>query len=297
MQVKVGDILLEVDRHGSYDDPAVILIAGLGFQLIDWPTGFCDQLVAAGFQVIRFDNRDIGLSHKFEEAGIPDLATVMSARMSGADPVVPYQLTDMAADVIGLMDALGLPQAHIVGMSMGGMISQILAASYPDRVSSLTSIMSSSSDPSLPGPAPAAAAILSSAPLSQEMVEIVDFGLRVNEVIGSLSFRWDKADLTAHIAACVERSYCPQGYMRQYAAVMAATSRRKLLSKVTGPSLVIHGENDPLVQPVCGRDVADHIKDARFELVPGMGHDLSPALCDHLAGLIAPHIQGAEQSK
>ncbi|MEH6402892.1 MAG: alpha/beta hydrolase [Sneathiella sp.] len=289
-QIEVNGITLEAERIGSPSAPAVFLIAGLGFQLIDWPLSFAEKLVEAGYQVIRFDNRDIGLSQKLEEEGLPDLGAIIQEKMAGGTPDVPYDLSHMAADVIGLMDAFSIDKAHIVGMSMGGMIAQILAANHASRCLSLTSIMSTTGDPSLPQADPEIMAVLVSAPSSQDKKDIVEFGLKVNDTIGSPGFRWDRSALQAHIEACFDRSYCPTGFMRQMAAVSTAKPRRQMLSKVAVPTLVIHGEDDPLVPASGGRDVADHISGASFKLVSGMGHDLSPSLCDQLAELIVPHL-------
>ncbi|OUR80536.1 hypothetical protein A9Q83_01000 [Alphaproteobacteria bacterium 46_93_T64] len=291
--IETRNVALEVESHGNPDDPAVVLIAGLGFQLIDWPLSFCETLVDAGYRVIRFDNRDIGLSQKLDDKGVPDPANVAQDKLEGNIPNVPYRLSDMAEDVANILDVLEVEQAHIVGMSMGGMIAQLFAFQHSSRCLSLTSIMSSSSDSSLPGPSPEASAILASAPQSQEILDIVQFGLRVNEAIGSPAFRWDRAELIKHIQTCCKRCYSPGGYMRQYAAVMAAPSRREILEGIAVPSLVIHGDADPLVQLACGADVAAHIPDAIFEKVSGMGHDLSPSLCAHLATLVLPHFGGA----
>ncbi|MBE7636006.1 alpha/beta fold hydrolase [Sneathiella sp. P13V-1] len=292
MKIEAGELTFEVDRQGDPAAPTVILIAGLGFQLIDWHQNFCSPLVDAGFQVIRFDNRDVGLSDKLEEGGVPDLAAVMGAKLSGTFPDTPFTLEDMAADVSNILSALDISAAHIVGMSMGGMIAQLFALNYPEKTLSLTSIMSSSSEIDLPGPNEAAAAILASAPLSQEMADIVRFGLEVNDVIGSPGFRWDASELEAHIKACVSRCYCPTGYMRQYAAVMAAPGRRQRLKSLTTPTLVIHGSEDPLVQAPCGQDVSNSIPGAQYVEVAGMGHDLSPLLCSRLAELVLPHVRG-----
>ncbi|WP_025897444.1 alpha/beta fold hydrolase [Sneathiella glossodoripedis] len=282
---------IEYERIGEAGNPVVLLIAGLGFQMIDWPLDMCKKLAAAGYQVIRFDNRDIGLSEKLSASGIPDIQKILHDKGQGKHIQLPYQLEDMAKDVSELLKALDISAAHIVGMSMGGMIAQIVAASFPEQTLSLTSIMSSSSDPSLPGPTDDASTILASAPASQNKEDIVAFGLKVNEVIGSPGFRWPLKLLQAHIEACIERSYCPDGYMRQYAAVLAAGSRVELLHKISVPTLVIHGSNDPLVQPVCGRNVADHVTGSRYVEVSGMGHDLSPALCAHLADLLLDHLK------
>ncbi|WP_169566685.1 alpha/beta fold hydrolase [Sneathiella limimaris] len=290
VKASCNGIELEYEVIGNQGDPVIILIAGLGFQLIDWPRAFCEKLANEGFQVIRFDNRDVGLSEKLDHFGIPNPVEIFQAKLAGNKPDVPYHLTDMAADVVALVDNLAISKAHIVGMSMGGMIAQLLAIHYPDRALSLTSIMSSSSDPSLPGPTEEAGAVLASAPQSQEKSDIIDFGLKVNSVIGSTGYPWNKVALEAHIGACIDRCYSPGGYMRQYSAVMAAPSRREELKRITARTLVIHGSADTLVQPACGEDVANHIPNSQFELVEGMGHDLSPDLCDHLADLILPHI-------
>ncbi len=292
-QVKAGDITLEIDRVGDPQEPAIILIAGLGFQLIDWPREFCETLADQGYQVIRFDNRDVGMSQKLEHLGVPDIPAVMAGKAAGNPPRVPYQLPDMAGDVIALMDALSLDRAHIVGMSMGGMIAQLLAAQYPARCFSLTSIMSTSGEASVSAPKSEAMGVISSAPASQEMSDIVEFGLKVNDVIGSPGYRWDKDALQKHIEACFNRGYCPTGYMRQMSAVFSAQPRRELLTTIDLPTLVIHGLDDPLVPASGGQDVADHIPDAKLELVAGMGHDLSPSLCTYLATLVLPHFKAA----
>lgn len=271
-----NSIEIAYERHGNLSDPAIVLIAGLGFQLIDWPVTMCETLVAGGYQVIRFDNRDIGLSQKMSMVSFP------------------YQLEDMAKDVSDLIKELSLQKAHIVGMSMGGMIAQLMAILHPEQVLSLTSIMSTSSDPLLPGPSAETASILAMAPQTTHKEAIVAFGLKVNEVIGSPGFRWPTNALKAHIEACIDRSYSPAGYMRQYAAVLSSQSRRKKLTTIKAPSLVIHGQDDPLVPLACGQDVADHIEGSRFISVAGMGHDLSPSLCDHLAKLILAHVNGVK---
>lgn len=289
-QIKAGDITLEVERIGDPADPAIILIAGLGFQLIDWPLSFCERLARHGYQIIRFDNRDVGQSQKLEHFGIPDMAAVLAGKASGNPVAVPYQLLDMAGDVIALMDALSLEKAHITGMSMGGMISQLIAAHYPDRCLSLTSIMSTSGEASVSAPHPEAMAVITGAPASQDKKDIVAFGLKVNDVIGSPDYRWDRGDLTRHIEACIDRGYCPSGYLRQMSAVFSAEPRRELLAALSLPTLVIHGLDDLLVPASGGQDVADHVPDAQLALVPGMGHDLSPALCAHLANIMVPYF-------
>jgi pimeloyl-ACP methyl ester carboxylesterase len=281
---------LEYETFGEASSPAVILIAGLGFQLIDWPEDFCIQIANKGFFVLRFDNRDVGLSQKLEEKGVPDLVRVISQLQAGKNPEVPYHLTDMAGDVHGLLDALEIEQAHIVGMSMGGMIAQLMAIFYPEKVFSLTSIMSSSGARHLPPPSAAANTVLMKAPESNDLEDVIAFGMEVNDVIGSPGFRWNHDELKDHVRACVERCYCPEGYLRQYTAVQSSSSRTRELPNITAPTLVIHGLDDLLVSHEAGEDTARLIPNARLELVKGMGHDLSPALCNHLLTLILPHL-------
>lgn len=284
-------LFLEYDTFGARSDPAVILIAGLGFQLIDWPVTFCERLAANGFFVIRFDNRDIGLSQKLEEELVPDLVALGDKISAGVALDLPYNLTDMMEDVVGVLDALSIDAVHLIGMSMGGMIAQLIAIHYPERLRSLTSIMSSSGSSDLPPPNAAATTILMSASASEDLSDVVAFGLNVNDVIGSPGFKWNRDDLTEHIRSCVERCYYPAGYVRQYAAVLGSPSRACSLPNITAPTLVIHGTEDLLVLSEAGEETARLIPNARLELVEGMGHDLSPDLCDHLAGLILPHIK------
>lgn len=281
---------LEYETFGSNTDPVVVLVAGLGFQLVDWPTAFCERLAKNGFLVVRFDNRDIGLSQKLEDQPIPDLVALGEKLRVGTSVEIPYHLMDMMTDVIGLLDALSIEKVHLVGMSMGGMIAQLTAIHHPQRLLSLTSIMSSSGSSSLPPPTAAAATVLMSAPASQDLSDVVEFGLTVNDVIGSPGYKWNREALTEHIRHCVDRCYYPAGYVRQYAAVLAAKSRASLLPTVVTPTLVIHGTEDMLVLQEGGKETARLIPNSRLELVDGMGHDLSPSLCEHLADLILAHI-------
>lgn len=289
-QVEIGSINLEVEMFGSKENPAVILIAGLGFQLIDWPVSFCETLADAGFYIVRFDNRDVGKSDRLEHLGLPDMEKVIAVRSGGEIPEVPYSLFQMAGDVVQLMDALDLEKAHIAGMSMGGMITQLMAIHHSRRCLSMTSIMSSSGEPSVSVPDPEAMAAISGAPASPAREDIIAFGLGVNDVIGSPGFRWDRDALSAHIGHCVDRGVSPTGYMRQMAAVFTAPSRREELKKVPIPALVIHGTDDRLVPISAGQDTADHIPGAKMVPVEGMGHDLSPDLCVRLAEIMISHL-------
>lgn len=291
-KVKAQSINLEVETFGDKGKPAVILIAGLGFQLIDWPVSFCEALAEVGFHVVRFDNRDVGKSDRLEHLGLPDMEKVIAARSGGDIPEVPYSLNEMAEDVVHMLDALGLEKAHIVGMSMGGMITQLMAIHHSNRCLSMTSIMSSSGEASVSVPDPEAMAAISGAPASPARDDIITFGLGVNDVIGSPGFRWDRGALSAHIGHCVDRGVSPTGYMRQMAAVFTAPSRRDDLKKITVPALVIHGTDDRLVPISAGQDTADHIPGSIMVPVEGMGHDLSPDLCVRLAEIMIPHLKG-----
>ncbi|MEH6545980.1 MAG: alpha/beta hydrolase [Sneathiella sp.] len=290
-KVKSNGLVIEYETFGLPSDPAIVLIAGLGFQLIDWPVTFCERLATTGFFVIRFDNRDIGLSQKLVENPVPDLVALGETIRSGNALDLPYNLTDMMKDVVGILDALTIDSVHLIGMSMGGMIAQLVAIHYPKRLKSLTSIMSSSGSSALPPPTAAATTVLMSAPASEDLSDVVAFGLNVNDVIGSPGYRWNREELTAHIRRCVERCYYPAGYVRQYAAVLGSPSRAGSLPELTTPTLVIHGTEDLLVLSEAGKETARLIPNAHLELVEGMGHDLSPALCDHLADLILPHLK------
>ena len=296
-QVNANGLTLEYESLGSADDPALILIMGLGAQLVRWPLAFCEKLVARGFRVIRFDNRDIGLSTKFDEAPVPALSTLMAQRLARLPMRVPYTLTDMAADTVALMDALQIDRAHLVGTSMGGIIAQIVAADYPQRVLSLTSIMSTSGNLALPPPAPAASAMLMArAPHPNQLEEYVQHGLKAMRVLGSPAAQFDEQRARERLITEVKRSYCPGGFARQMAAVIASGDRRASLRRIKAPTMVIHGAEDPLIPPACGRDTAANIPGAEFRIIPGMGHDLPPMFFDVLVDSIASVAQRASKA-
>lgn len=286
-QAAANGIKIEYERFGPEDAAPLLLIMGLGAQLTLWPVELCEALVARGFHVIRYDNRDVGLSTKFDAAGVPDLPAVLGAVMSGQDPRVAYHLGDMAADAVGLLDALGIETAHIVGASMGGMIAQLVAATYPDRTRSLTSIMSTTGNPLLPPATPAAIAALMSRPQGGDVDSLVEFGVNTARVIGSPAYPADEAALRARVRRDFERSFYPAGFARQMAAIYANGDRRGRLAKVSAPTLVIHGTADPLVPVEGGRDTAASILGAELIEIDGMGHDLPLPLVDRIADAIA----------
>lgn len=286
-QVKANGISIEYESFGPESADPVLLIMGLGAQLTLWPVELCEALVSRGFRVIRYDNRDVGLSTKFVDAPVPQLPAVLAAVMSGQDPKVSYRLDDMAADAAGLLDALGLERAHIVGASMGGMIAQLFAAAYPARTLSLTSIMSTTGNSSVPPASPEAIGVLMSRPQGGDVDAVVEFGVKAARVIGSPAYPADEAVLRARVRRDVERSNYPAGFARQMAAIYANGDRRAKLASITAPTVVIHGAADPLVPVEGGRDTAASIKGAELIEIEGMGHDLPLALIDRIADAIA----------
>lgn len=271
-QATANGINIEYEVHGPEKGEPLLLIMGLGAQLTRWSPKMIEGLVGKGYKVIAYDNRDVGLSHKFEEAGPANLADPSKAA---------YTLDDMADDAAGLLDALGVKKAHVVGASMGGYIAQTLAVRHPQRVVSLVSIMSSTGNPSLPGPTPAAQqALMNRAPNGASLDEIVEVAFKAETAIGSPGYRIPEAELRARIRSDSERSYYPVGVGRQMAAIMASGDRRKALKTIRCPTVVLHGADDPLVPPAGGEDTAANIMGAELRLIPGMGHDFPDALAD-----------------
>lgn len=288
-QVIANGIRIEAERRGSLEAPALLLVRGLGTQMVQWPESFVAAL-AAERNVILFDNRDVGLSQKLDDAGVPELRAVMSGDASD----VPYRLSDMAADAVGVLDAFGVDSAHVFGMSMGGMIVQEMAARFPERVRGLISMMSTSGDPSLPPPTPAAMAVLLEAPERPDDREcVVEHGLAGRRVVGSPGHPDPDDVVRDELGRAFDRCNHPQGVARQLAAVMASGSRVPLLARISAPTLVIHGADDPLVPLEGGLDTARHIPGAALEVIEGMGHDLPLALVPRLVDLILRHTEKA----
>ncbi|MEM8694837.1 MAG: alpha/beta hydrolase [Pseudomonadota bacterium] len=295
MKVTANGLEIEVEDHGNPDDPPLLLIMGFTGQLSLWPDAFVDELVARGFRVIRYDNRDIGLSHKFDgvKASNP-IWHMLVKRFLPNRRMAPYRLEDMAADAAGVLDALGIERAHVLGVSMGGMISQIMAAEYPDRLLSLMPVMTSTNAPGLPGPDAEVRKILFQAvrnrPETEE--EAVAAGMRFFTAIGSPGGEERRAEIEELIRRNVARSFYPEGASRQMAAIIDTGNLRPWARRVQADTLVIHGEADPLILHPCGKDVADTIDGARFELVQGMGHDLPQEKHGLLADMVAGHSLG-----
>ena len=291
-QIAANGVTLEYETHGDPANPPLLLIMGLGAQLTLWPIELVEALVARGYHVIRYDNRDIGLSTKFTHAGVPELPAVMMALMSGKMPALPYMLTDMADDAAALLTALGIDKAHIVGASMGGMIAQLVAINHPGRVLSLTSIMSTTGNPALPPAKPEAMAALMERPATAELTDILALGLRISRAIGSPGYPAPEDRLRERIKRDFRRSFHPTGAARHMAAIMADGDRRERLKRVTAPTLVIHGEDDPLVPVEGGKDTAAAIPGAKLLTIPRMGHDLPLELVGQIADAIAGVAKG-----
>jgi pimeloyl-ACP methyl ester carboxylesterase len=280
-------IALEYDVWGESGDP-VLIIAGHAGQLTAVPDAFMAELVARGFRPIRFDNRDVGLSTGFDAAGLPDFNAVRAAMAAGRPPPVAYTLVDMAADAVGLLDALGVERAHVFGGSMGGMIAQLVAADYPDRVKSLVSFMSSSGAPHLPTPAADVAAVMQ-APIAPagDLAAIVEHKINIFRRIGSPAYPTPVAVMRERFTAEAKRSLTPGGVARQSAAILATGDRRERLKTIRCPTVVIHGAEDPLVPLAAGEDTARHIPGAVLRVVSGMGHDFPDALAPVLADAVS----------
>lgn len=290
--VESNRIKLAYEIEGDPAGEPLLLIAGLGLQLTSWPSAFRRQLVNQGFRVIRFDNRDCGLSTKLEQHGKPNLHLAVFQSLWRMPVFAGYTLYDMAKDAVGLLDALGIERAHVVGASMGGMIAQILAGQHRERVLSLTSMMSTSGRPGLPGPTPAAHQALFSRPQGRDLHSIVEHQIGVLRVLGSPAYPTPESELRVRILESARRNVCPRGMGQQVMAVASSGDRGALLRSVRTPTMIIHGSADPLVPVACGRDCARLVRDAYFHEVEGMGHDLPPALERPLADLIAAHCHG-----
>lgn len=277
-QITANRLRIEAETFGPDTGETILLIMGLGAQLTRWPLGLIDLLTKRGYRVIRFDNRDVGLSQKFHEAGPADMAAIMQALAAGQKPVSAYTLHDMAADAAGVLAAFSVQRAHIVGASMGGMIAQLVAVNHPERTLSLTSIMSTTGNPSLPPAKPEAMAVLMTRPPANDFEAFVTHGIKAQKTIGSPGYPTDEAELRARIVADFQRSNYIDGVGRQMAAIAACGDRREVLKGIVAPTVVVHGESDPLVPIEGGLDTAANIRGAEFRSVPGMGHDLPAAL-------------------
>jgi pimeloyl-ACP methyl ester carboxylesterase len=288
---KVGELELCYETFGSRDDPAMLLVMGLGTQMLGWPDGFCEQLASHGFFVIRYDNRDIGRSTHLKDRRPPTIRQLLLRDKSAA----AYSLADMAADGIGLLDTLGIERAHVAGASMGGMIAQLMAANHPEHVLSLASIMSNTGHrwKGMPG--------LRIYPMfirrpPDDRQGAIESTVSTFRMIGSPSFPFDEEELRRIAHLSYERGYNPAGTARQLAAIITSGDRAADLRKITAPTVVIHGTRDLMVRPSGGRETARAIADARLVEIEGMGHDLPRAVWDRIVDAIVSNAERADAS-
>lgn len=296
-QFSAHGIQLEVETFGDPSHPALLLIMGLGMQLTAWPDDFCQALASAGYHVIRFDNRDIGLSSKIRARMRVNLPMAAVRYALGLPIPSPYRIDDMAADALGVLDALGIRAAHIVGASMGGMIAQNLVATHPDRCLSLTSIMSSSGDRRMPRASLKVTRLLiARAPGKGSFERRVEHYVRLFRALGGPGFQATDAQLRERLTRSLRRSYYPDGTVRQLLAIVASGDRSDLLRKINRPTLVLHGSADPLIPVAHGVDCARKIPAATLKLIPGMGHDLPPTLLPLLSDAILAHVRAVDSN-
>lgn len=285
-----GSVQIFYETFGDPADPALLLVNGLGSQCISYRAEWCEKFAAEGFLVIRFDNRDTGLSTKFSDVE-PNLAAVATAIADRKPPPVAYTLSDMAGDAVAVLDAVGASRAHVMGVSMGGMIVQTLAIEHPDRLRSMTSVMSTTGDLDVGLPSPEALRHLLSPPAADRS-GYIDRYLEGLRIWGSPAC-YEEGRLTAFAGEAFDRCFEPNGQARQTMAIMASGSRSDALRGARVPTLVIHGDADKLVDPSGGRRTAEVIPGARFELIEGMGHDYPPQYWDRLVALVTAHAKAA----
>ncbi len=295
-KVKANNIEIEYETFGDPSSKPLLLVMGLGDQMIGWEEEFCEKLVEKGFYVIRFDNRDVGLSTKFEEAGVPhgkDIVKAIDLLRRGKEVQAPYKMEDMADDAIGLLDALNIDKTHICGLSMGGSIVQEMAIKYPSRVLSLTSIMSTTGRSDLPQPKPKAMKILMT-PIPEERDAYIEYSVNLEHVLNGSGFLFDEEKVRERAAIAYDRSFYPEGVARQLIAGLASGSRKTKLASVNIPTLLIHGGDDPLVPLEGGKDTAESIPGAELLIIEDMGHELPPEAWPRIIDAIAANADKAK---
>jgi pimeloyl-ACP methyl ester carboxylesterase len=288
-----GDIELEYELIGPEGGAPLVLVMGIGAQLVHWPDGLCAAIAARGFRVVRFDHRDVGLSTKLAHAGVPPVPALIARRLCGLPVTAPYTLADMAEDVVGLCDALGFDRAHVVGASMGGMIAQAMAIAHPRRVRTLTSMMAHSGELRFSFGHPRAMAALLGGPV-QSREEAMARAESFYRAVGGRGFPFDVAYVRARAARSYDRCYYPAGFARHLAAVVASLPRTPALRTLAVPTLVLHGTDDRLVLPLAARALARSIPRATLRFIDGMGHDLPEGAWPAIADAVAAHARAAE---
>lgn len=288
---KINDIDIMAEDKGDAGDVPLILVRGLGTQMINWHDSFLDALRGHGLRPIIFDNRDVGETQKFGEHGKIDLVGLIAAKKTGQTPKLPYTISDMAADVIGVMDAFDIEQAHIMGISMGGVIVQRCALDHRERLLSMTSIMSTSGSPDVPRPsAEVQAHLLSGVSDPNDRDAVLANSLKGDLMWASPGYPIPEEERLAGIGRAYDRCYYPEGIGRQYAAMIASMGEPERLAEITTPTLVIHGSDDTLIDVECGRDTARRIDGAELHEIPGMGHEIPPGLSQTIADLMGSFI-------
>lgn len=294
-RIEANGIEIEYELEGPDQGPVVLLIMGLAAQLTAWPPAILDALHGAGLRTLRFDNRDAGLSAKMDGRRAPNLVLQALLSRVNVSGFAPYNLRDMAGDAAGLLERLGIARAHVVGVSMGGMIGQVLAARRPDLTASFTGVMTSTNRPRLPRARPdVAKAMFAPGPLATTEAAAVERGMRIWRLIGSPDGGEDDDALRERVTRAVRRSNHPAGIRRQTSAIVDEGDLRRFARKIAAPTLVIHGEADPLVRIEGGEDLARCVPGARLERIPGMAHDLAPRHAPKIARLLVDHIAAAE---
>ena len=299
-KVKANGITIAYEDYGPEDREAVLKIMGNGTQLTAWPIELIEELVRRGYRVVIYDNRDVGLSTKFDKAGVPDIKAVIEAQVAGKPSLLPYTLDDMANDAVGLLDALGIKKAHIVGVSMGGMIAQLVAADHHEHTFSLTSIMSTSGNPEVPFPAKPEAVSKMPQPAPEADEEaIIANAVKAIRIMAGPVYPPDEKRIRALIVRSMKRSTDRAGMARHngLSALGLFVDRRPKLKTIKVPTVVVHGSEDPLISVVGGKDTAANIPGAELRIIPGMGHDLPIPLAKTIADAIAAAASRATGAK
>jgi len=288
-KANVNQIEIEYETIGDPSSEPLLLIAGLGSQLLAWSDEICDEFAENGFFVIRFDNRDVGLSTKFVDAGIPDMMTISVSYAQGEKPNLPYTLEDMADDAVGLLDALNIRKAHICGASMGGMIAQIIAYRYPSRVQSLIVMMSTTGNPALPSAKPDIMAQFFAPVPSEREAYIEEMTRRDSLIYGD--FEYDEVQGREYRIKEYDRSYYPEGIARQMAATAVPGNVKPYISSISAPTLVIHGKEDPFYSIDAAEEIASTIPSAELLLIDGMAHSFPRKILQQIIDVIVSHCR------